>query len=148
MLRQWHRHLLAVSLTGLLTTIIAAGCATVPEGSDHWRESQRSVLKMRAEARWSGLIEGDFAKAYSYLSPDYRSVVSLQQYQRKYGRVVDWRLARVNDIGYDSPTVASVLVEVTYRVAGLRGSNEVVENNKLITEKWLYKDGGWWYTDQ
>jgi hypothetical protein len=134
--------LLIVSLTLVLTA-----CATSPADSDGWRESQSEVLKSRAEARWAGLINGDFDKAYSFLSPDYRSVVSLQQYRGKFGRAMNWRLAHAKDISYDSPTVASVLVEVTYRV-GLMGSAQPVESTRLMTEKWLYKDGGWWYTDQ
>lgn len=139
LLRSW------LAIVPLVLGLVA--CATSPEDSDSWRESQRTVLKARSEARWEGLISGDFGKAYSFLSPDYRSVVNLQQYQRKFGRALDWRLAHAKDISYDSPTVASVLVEVTYRV-GIVGSAQPVESTRLMTEKWLYKDGGWWYTDQ
>lgn len=138
----------SLALLSCVSVALAAGCAAVPADSDGWRQSQREVLISRAEARWDGLIGGDYARAYSYSSPDYRSVVSLQQYQRKFGRIVNWRLARAKDVSYDSPTVASVSVEVTYQVGGSKVSGETVENVKLMTEKWLYKDGGWWYTDQ
>lgn len=138
-------------LMSMLTAVVAmvmAGCAMTPADNDGWRESQRAILKSRAEARWQSLINGEFDKAYSYLSPEYRAVVNLQQYKGKFGRVLAWRLARADDIRYDSPTVASVSVEVTYRLdlPGARG--EQIENKKVLAEKWLYRDGGWWYTDQ
>jgi hypothetical protein len=123
------------------------GCATLePEESEKWRESQRPLLKARAEARWDALIKGDVEKAYLYTTPEYRAVVNPQQYKGKYGRVLDWRGARVVDISYDVPTVAAVSVEVTYRI-GLPGAGgEVIETQKAISEKWIYKNREWWYT--
>jgi hypothetical protein len=140
------RRVFRLWMAALVVALGVVACATTPEDSDSWRNSQREILMSRAEARWMGLINGDFDKAYSFLSPDYRSVVNLQQYRRKMGRALEWRLARAKDISYDSPTVASVLVEVTYQVV-LPGSG-LVENTRVMAEKWLYKDGGWWYTDQ
>ncbi|MFZ3174882.1 MAG: hypothetical protein WA146_08305 [Thiobacillus sp.] len=123
------------------------GCATLePEESEKWQESQRPVLKARAEARWGALIKGDIESAYMYTTPEYRAVVNLQQYKGKYGRVVDWRGARVVDIGYDVPTVASVSVEVTYRVDLPGTGGELIETKKAISEKWIYKNREWWYT--
>lgn len=136
-------------VAGLAYAMLSAlpGCATLePEESEKWRESQRPVLKARAEARWGALIKGDIENAYTYTTPEYRAVVNLQQYKGKYGRVVDWRGARVVDIGYDVPTVATVSVEVTYRV-GLPGTGgELIETQKAISEKWMYKNREWWYT--
>ena len=136
-------------MAGLAYAVLSAlpGCATLqPEESEKWRESQRPLLKARAEARWGALIKGGIEKAYTYTTPEYRAVVNLQQYKGKYGRVVDWRGARVVDIGYDVPTVATVSVEVTYRI-GLPGmAGELIETQKAISEKWIYKNREWWYT--
>lgn len=136
-------------VAGLAYAMLSAlpGCATLePEESEKWRESQRPVLKARAEARWDALIKGDIEKAYLYTTPEYRAVVNPQQYKGKYGRVLDWRGARVVDISYDVPTVAAVSVEVTYRI-GLPGAGgEVIETQKAISEKWIYKNREWWYT--
>lgn len=117
-----------------------------PEGSEKWQQAQRTVLETRAGDRWNALIKGDFEKVYSYTSPEYRSVVSLQQYKGKYGRSVDWRMARVVNVSYDGPAVATVSVEVTYRV-GLPGSGgELVQTQRNVLEKWVYKDREWWFT--
>ena len=128
-------------------SLFLSGCANLePEGSEKWQQAQRTVLETRAVDRWNALIKGDIEKAYSYTSPEYRSVVSLQQYKGKYGRSVEWRMARVVNVSYDGPAVATVSVEVTYRV-GLPGSGgELFESSKAISEKWIYKDREWWFT--
>lgn len=132
----------------LVSALLVSACATVPADNEDWRGSQRPVIKQKAESRWTAMIEGDVKTAYEYLSPDYRSVVSLQQYKKKFGAAVAWRLARVDDIRYDSPTVATVLVKLTYEtdLPGARG--ELIQSTREMQEKWLYKDGGWWYTSQ
>lgn len=140
---------MAVSMATLLcaASLFLSGCAMLePEGSEKWQEAQRKELATRAEDRWNALIKGDFEKVYSYTSPEYRSVVSLQQYKGKYGRSVDWRMARVANVSYDGPAVATVSVEVTYRVGLPRSGGEVIETQKAIFEKWIYKDREWWFT--
>lgn len=132
-----------------LAVSFAAGCATsVPEDSDAWRNAQQQVLQQRAETRWNALIKGDYEAAYEFLSPAQRSVVSLQQYKRSTGGVVQWLVAKVDDIRYDLPTVAAVSVAVTYRFVPPGSGGKAVESVRQMQEKWLYKDGGWWYTTQ
>lgn len=148
MSRLHHRYPSLTLYTFLVISLLLASCASTPEDSDAWFDSQRPVIKARAEARWDALIKRDMEKAYSFLSPDVRTVVSAQQYRAKFGRVLDWRVARATDIRYDSPTVASVMVELTYRIdlPGQRG--EQIENKTMLTEKWLFKQGGWWYSER
>ena len=140
---------MAISMAGLAcgVSLFLSGCATpLPVGSEQWQESQRPVLKERAEARWDALIKEDVEKAYAYTSPEYRSVVSLQQYKGKYGRVIDWRMARVANVSYNESTVATVSVEVTYRVDVPGTGGKSIETQKAISEKWIYKNREWWYT--
>lgn len=136
-------------MTGLaaLGAVALPGCATPqPEFSEAWQHTQRDVLKHRAEARWAALIKGDLDQAYMFTTPEYRSVVSAQQHRGKYGRVVNWRMADVKKVSYDDPTVATVAVELTYRVALPGSGGEVVETQSLLSEKWIYKNREWWYT--
>lgn len=138
-----------VTVTGLASFGLAAlpGCATVqPEFSEAWQESQRLVVKDRAEARWQVVIKGDLDAAYLFTTPEYRTVVTVQQYKGKYGRVANWRMARVVNVSYDDPAVATVSVEVAYRISLPGVAGEVVETQKLISEKWIYKNRDWWYT--
>jgi len=91
-------------------------------------------------------MKGDLEMAYGFTSPDYRAVVTLQQYKGRIGSIVEWKLAHAKDVRYDGPTVASVLMEVTYRFR-MKVAGEV-ESMKFLDEKWLYKDGNWWYTSK
>lgn len=141
------RTLMQGSFAYLLPLVLLSACATLkPENTDKWRESQSTVLKQRAEARWAALIKGNLELAYGFTSPDYRAVVTLQQYKGRIGSIVEWKLARAKDVRYDEPTVASVLMEVTYRYR-MKPAVEV-ESVKVLDEKWLYKDGNWWYTSK
>jgi hypothetical protein len=139
----------AISIASLacVVSLFLTGCATPqPVGSEQWKESQRAVLTERAEGRWNALIKGDIDKVYTYTSPEYRSVVSLQQYKGKYGHVITWRMAKVGNVSYDDSTVATVSVEVTYRVDVPGTGGEAIETQKAVSEKWIYKDREWWYT--
>ena len=141
-----NRRSLTVAGLAFATLTALSGCATLqPEDSEKWRESQRPVLIERAEARWNALIKGDHEKAYSFTTPDYRLVVSSQQYRGKFGRALEWRLAHVENVSYDSPTVATVSVNVTYRTALPGTSGEVFESRSVNFEKWIYKNREWWY---
>lgn len=141
-----NRRNLVLAWLSLAPLIAFHGCATLqPEDSERWRESQRATVKARAESRWDALIKGDVEKAYTFTTPEYRAVVSSQQYRGKYGRVVDWQVARVVNVSYDVPTVAAVSVEVTYRVMLPGANGEVFETQKAISEKWIYQDREWWY---
>lgn len=142
-----NRATISMASLACVVALSLSACATLqPEDSKQWRESQRPVLMARAEARWGDLIKGDIEKVYSYTSPEYRAVVSLQQHKGNYGRVLNWRMARVVNVSYDAPTVATVSVEVTYRVDLPGTGGEMIETQKAITEKWIYTDREWWYT--
>lgn len=127
----------------LMTAMLLSACVTLtPSNTEQWRTSQTKVLKARAQARWEALIKGDLKTAYGYSSPQYRAVVTLQHYRGRIGSIVQWKLARVKDVRYDGPTVASVLVEVTYDYEMPTGD---VKSTRLVREKWVYLDGNWWY---
>ncbi len=123
------------------------GCAAQqPSDSNSWRDNQTPILKKRVEARWDALIKNDIESVYSFQSPVYRSVVDLQQFKGKFGRVMEWRLASAENVRYDDPAVATVLVKVKYQLDLPGQRSERVETEKVILEKWVYSDRGWWYT--
>jgi hypothetical protein len=115
----------------------------VTQASPAWLEAQKAVIAKRAEARWAALVAGDFAKAYGFESPEYRSVFSIQQFSGRFGGAVTWKLARTKSVEYDPGNVARVVVEVEYDAPIMAHGN--VRGVRQMMEKWLFTDGDWWY---
>lgn len=139
------REFMRIGLAGVALFGITACASLEPEGSEKWRAVEQKKIQQRAEARWDALIKRDMKKAYAFTTPAYRNVVTLQQYVAKYGRVLDWRKARVLNVSYDDLTVATVSLEITYRVAFRDTAGAEIETPSVVSEKWIYKDREWWY---
>ena len=85
-------------VAALILSVGMMGCAG-PAGdsvSSMQNEPQKIVADLAA-ARWEALIKGDFAKAYSYLSPGTREVMSLDLYKAKI-RGGTWKKANVDSV--------------------------------------------------
>lgn len=90
-----------------------------------------------AQARWDNLLRGDVTAAYGYLSPAYRAMNSLMQYQQRV-RVGFWKSAVVDAASCESE-VCNVKVIITYDYREVKG----VVNT--LNESWVHVDGKWWY---
>jgi hypothetical protein len=105
--------------------------------------SQDKALAHRVEARWQSLIEANFEVAYAYTLPSYRQTHTAQQYRSLFGAAVRWRVAAVQGIRYDAPTVAHVRLNLeTEHVPPWGGQAE-----RMVTrlyETWLFRSGEWW----
>ena len=101
-------------------------------------------IEERASGRWDVLLSGDMTSAYEYLSPGYRSSVSLEQYQRSLlTRQVGWDSADYieSDCTEDS---CKVKISIGYTVRGaLPGVKEYKGVQKII-ESWVRVDGVWY----
>lgn len=122
------------ALAATLLLAACAGTATRPED-----------VNTRAQARWDALTSGDFATAYQYLAPGYRSSVSSVQYQRELlTHKVRWTGARVIDSNCSDKTCKvsiSLDFEVIKPVPGLNK----YDGTQKISEDWILADGQWWY---
>ena len=67
-------------LFAVTAALFISACASTNTSRDRASE----VFPQRAEARWEALLAGDLETAYSYLSPGYRSTLS----------VVDWGVSQ------------------------------------------------------
>lgn len=115
----------------------------VAEASPAWLDAQKPRIAARAQARWAALIKGDFATAYQFETPAYRSVFSAQQFQSQFGGAAMWTMAKVNSVRYDQNNVALVSVDVHYTVALPASVGHTA--SRVMQERWLYTDGDWWY---
>lgn len=140
------------TITGLCLLSLVGCAGTLPQvesalDPQHGFTKQvESQLAARVQARWDALIAGDYEKAYSFETPAYRSVFSIQQYKGRIGDAVAWKNARVLSSKYDENHMASVSVAVEYEALVSLAGN--VRSVRVMAEKWLYSDGAWWYISQ
>lgn len=116
----------------------------------HDVQAHEQTLRQRVEARWDALLKRDYEQAYTFFSPTYRAVFSLEQFgrdQRSGVPVVD---AEVADIEIDTPkddseiSRATAIVNVAYQ-ASLSESVGMTDIINTYREQWLQRDGEWWY---
>ncbi len=95
-------------------------------------------------ARWDALLSDDYAAAYEYLSPAYRSSVSLKQYQRFLLLMkVKWDKARYIESDC-TETICKVTISLDYTAFGAVPGVSSFNATQKIEENWL-RSGGHWY---
>ena len=128
----------------LLLAVVATGCAAPASrvaGAD-----VPAILKERAEARWRGLIEGDFAKAYAFETPAYREVNPLRLYASQFGSQLRWDAAEVTGVQPDE-TGETALVTVLVSYTSMNTVGGVLKGRRPVDEHWIKTGGEWWHTN-
>ena len=123
----------------LLAVMLLSACATTSI------TSPEDIIKERAQARWDALLARDYASAYEYYSPGYRSTAS----------VVDFEISiRMRRIGYTSATyveqscdenTCTVVFNVGYRVGTPVPGVGVWNGYQVINDQWVNTGGEWWF---
>lgn len=125
-------------VAALILSIGMMGCAGSGGGSTQsvQVEPQKLVADLAA-ARWEALIKGDFVKAYSYLSPGTRDVISLDLYKAKIRGGI-WKKANVDSVSCAQDQCKVLMaIEYSYR--------DIKSLESRLDENWLRQDGKWWY---
>ena len=131
-----------IAVLVLLAVMLLSACATTSTASSE------DVIKERAQARWDALLKGDFATAYSYLSPGYRSTITVVDYEiRVRMRKVQYRTAEFQDHSCEK-NVCTVRFKVGYSVVRPVPGMADWENNSTVPEQWIKSDGDWWFLPQ
>lgn len=124
----------ALMLAGAL-----AGCATMTPQSE-----EEAVLE-RAQERLDLLLAEDLAGAYEYLSPGYRSGVTLPAYQREVlTRPVRWTSAQAIESDC-SEDVCNVRIALEFEVYGAVPGMTRFKSPGSSEERWLRIDGQWYF---
>ncbi|NOZ38290.1 MAG: hypothetical protein GXP11_09570 [Gammaproteobacteria bacterium] len=118
------------------TFLLLSACAT--------KMPAEKVLETRAMARWNALFGDDIAGAYEYLSPGYRSSVSLAQYKGSLLRMrVKWTGAQY--IASDcAETACKVKILLNYTVFNAIPGVKSFDGTQTIEESWLLVSGKWY----
>ena len=129
---RWRR---GAAILGL--SLLLAACATpVPRADD---------VSVRAQERWALLLADDYAGAYEYLSPGFRSSVSSIQYQRKLLlQKIRWTDARYID-SECLETSCKVRISLDFVLLQAVPGVKRYDATQTIVEDWVKADGQWWF---
>lgn len=120
---------------GLFVTMALTGCKTAED------------LEASVNSRWQAIIGADLNKAYSYYSPGYKSVESLESFKVRISRAqlnIKWSQATFKGAECAEEGVCEVKVEVVYSFKFPKRSLGGVDNVPTqLTEQWIKVDGKW-----
>ena len=120
--------------------------AATPEGLS---EKQVAALEQRVRERWQALSARDYAKAWEYSTPVYRSVFSKELYVLQFSYAVERELTAVEVLNYDAAAaVASVRAGVMSAPLKQTSTASIAMGALPVTvnERWMLVDGEWWYS--
>ncbi|MBX3725763.1 MAG: hypothetical protein KF823_07580 [Xanthomonadales bacterium] len=129
----------------MMVWALLAGCASNPAGRAP--ADPLVALEQRATARWQHLIADQFAEAYAFFSPGYRSTRSLEGYASGARSAalrwdgIEWQEARCAN--EDSCTAILLL---TYSVR-MPGAGDV-PGVRQVEEQWVRLDGTWYHVPE
>ncbi len=116
--------------------LLLSACAnTMKSGGD---------IEKRAMGRWDALLSADVEAAYEYLSPGYRSSVSLMQYHRSLLLTkVQWTGAKYIESDCEE-TVCNVKISLDFTIYGALPGVKSFESKQTINESWVLVKGSWY----
>jgi hypothetical protein len=124
----------------LLAAALLSACATDPIAK------RDDLIAERAQARWDALLAGDFATAYAYLAPGYRSAKSAADFEIS----IKTRRVQYNAAEYRSHRcegkVCTVSVWVGYTVPRPAQGVPEWKSNSMLEERWIEVGGEWWFS--
>ena len=101
-------------------------------------------IEKRAMGRWDALLSEDVEAAYEYLSPGYRSSVSLTQYHRSLLlSKVKWTAAKYIESDCEE-TVCNVKILLDFTVYGALPGVKSLESKQTIEESWVLVNSSWY----
>ena len=100
----------------------------------------------RAQERMTALIDMDWKKAYEFLSPARRKVLSYRSFAGRMGHSAIVRdAAKVRSVEC-ADEVCDVKIDLVYTyVGGVVDALQGQQMDSVVEEKWVYMDGNWWY---
>ncbi len=127
----------------VLLTVVLAACGNIKPSL-----TMAEIIAQRAQARVDAMISGDYAAAYQYYTPGYRSSVDQADFivRFKVSRV-KWTAGRFVDTNCEDK-VCNVRMDIDYYIdEPLRGVSEF-RGTRRIEELWIEVDEQWYYVDE
>ena len=131
----------SATATGLAAlALVLTACATATPSTPE------DLVRQRAEERWGALVKQDFQKAYDYMTPSYRAVVSSEQFKSQFGAAGQWTNAIVHAVTCEAES-CDVQMRITTKVNVPQMAMRIPEVTTYMTEKWVREEGQWWRYD-
>jgi hypothetical protein len=133
------------SLTSRMAIFISLCCALSFLSACATTSRTEKNIESRATARWHAILSGDLVSAYQFLSPGYKSSVSLNQYQRQILLMrVKWKDARYLE-SECTETTCNVKISLDYALYGALPGVKSFDGTQTIEESWVRIDDIWYY---
>jgi hypothetical protein len=147
-MRKWMVAALLVSLLALTGCVTTSGSTTTASGEPVSAppaasqvaltpEQQAEIVKKRFQERWDAMIARDYAKAYTYLSPATRALMSEAQFINRFSKG-NFKKAEQPEVKCEED-VCTIRFLLTYDHARMKG----IEAS--TGEKWFFRDGEAWF---
>ena len=121
----------------LLTILILAGCEKAED------------LETSVNSRWQAITEQDLDKAYSYYSPGYKNIETLEGFKLRIATAqlsMQWKQGVYKEAQCASEDVCEAAVDVVYSFKFPKRSLGSVEDvPTLVKEQWIKTDGKWYH---
>ena len=124
------------------TSVLAAGVVQ-PATSAEAVQTQRAALEQRVTAKWDALIRRDFEAAYSFTSPSYRKLYSLNSFRSNFGNKAGWQRIEVVNIDFKGDDAATVGFNLHFVYHPLQ-AEKPLDMQTYVQESWVRVDGQWW----
>lgn len=130
-------------LSVLAVILSVSACAVIQPKTDEERVFQL------AEKRQAALLAYDFKKAYTFMSPGYRELNTVEKLRSNYAGVYSWKSSEVLGATCEDD-VCKVNVEVFVDI-GLMQSTKTPDDERVLVprvnrETWLKMDNKWWFS--
>jgi hypothetical protein len=122
-----------------LALLALVGCAPSHKQAVTTKLPPEKIAMQRAQERWDALLVGNMEKAYGFISPAGRLLMSPEEYRRRVNSEF-WRGVKVKSAECEAE-LCSVKLDLDYRLANMNLS-------QVISEKWILENDSWWYVYQ
>lgn len=137
-----------VSVKVLKISFVLAALLGLAACSSIQLRDDSAVVTDRANARLEALKAGDFEKAYSFMSPGYRSVNTFQRFKGTHaGGAALLKSAVVDRVECETDT-CTALIKANYYFRNSKislANKEPMIIERVNQEDWIKVDGEWWY---
>jgi hypothetical protein len=121
----------------VLGILILQGCGTLT------KPDPEDLVKERIGAYWQAMIDKDYEKAYSYLSPGFRLKVDKFIYRNRFFNKTDYHAAVVKTLKCENDR-CEAMMDLNYTVLGVPPYGFKLDRVEQRSELWVLADDQWW----